>query len=52
MERARRLLRDSPDSVLDVALQVVYQSASAFGAAYRLHFGHAPSAARGRVRRA
>lgn len=52
MERARHLLRTQPGSVLDVALQVGYQSASAFGAAYRLHFGHSPSTERGRVRRA
>ncbi|WP_434635069.1 AraC family transcriptional regulator [Chromobacterium sp. CV08] len=51
MERARRLLRTGSGSVLDVALQVGYQSASAFGAAYRLHFGEPPSAGRGRVRR-
>ncbi|MGC0155105.1 AraC family transcriptional regulator [Chromobacterium vaccinii] len=51
MERARSLLRTRSGSVLDVALQVGYQSASAFGAAYRLHFGEPPSAGRGRVRR-
>ncbi|VEB43359.1 L-rhamnose operon regulatory protein rhaS [Chromobacterium violaceum] len=52
MERARALLRDSRASVLDVALQVGYQSASAFGAAYRQRFGASPSEGRGRVRRA
>lgn len=52
MERARRLLLDGRASVLDVALQVGYQSASAFSAAYRQRFGANPSEARGRVRRA
>ncbi|MEO4030358.1 AraC family transcriptional regulator [Chromobacterium vaccinii] len=52
MERARRLLLSSRASVLEVALQVGYQSASAFSAAYRQRFGANPSEERGRVRRA
>ncbi|TDR76627.1 AraC family transcriptional regulator [Paludibacterium purpuratum] len=51
MERAHWLLQSLHASVLDVALQVGYQSASAFSAAYRQHYGYPPGQGRARVRR-
>lgn len=47
LERAARLLSEGAGNVSEVAYAVGFPSLSAFSHAYRKHFGHAPTAARG-----
>ena len=43
VRRARQLLRQSPMSVMEVAVATGFNSASHFTQIYKKHFGHAPS---------
>ena len=42
LQRARRLLRDSPQSILQIGLACGFASGPHFSNAYRAHFGHTP----------